>query len=114
MSDESQELGAASLRRALHAAADMLAEALSKQAGSSAWVSQEDSPLGKVRHCRLCRSGKLQGRRVGRLWLVRRSELDTFIETHQSRAPRSDPSRCSLDTVANDLLDSKGAKRRTG
>jgi len=47
------------------------------------WVSQDESPLGRKLHCRLVRTGKLEGSKIGRRVLVRRSVLDRFIESHK-------------------------------
>ncbi|CAN5518929.1 hypothetical protein BH09MYX1_BH09MYX1_00860 [soil metagenome] len=49
------------------------------------WVSQDDSPLGRFSHLRAVRSGKLSGRRVGKKVLVRRSDLDAYIESAEHR-----------------------------
>lgn len=54
------------------------------------WIDQSHSPLGRREHCRLARAGTLPARKVGRRWLVRRSELDAWIEAHAE--PTAEPS----------------------
>lgn len=45
------------------------------------WIDQVASPLGRRRHCELCRHGVLAGaRKVQGQWLVKRKELDAFID----------------------------------
>jgi len=46
------------------------------------WVDQVRSPLGSRMHCRLVREGELKGSKVARRVLVRRRDLDAFIESH--------------------------------
>ncbi len=60
--------------------ADEIVSAIELHTGSSEWVDQNDSPLGKRRHMALVRSGELKGRKDGRKVLVKRSELDAYIE----------------------------------
>jgi hypothetical protein len=46
-----------------------------------AWVSQDRSPLGRKAHCKLARSGALEGaRKVGRKWLAPAASIAAFIE----------------------------------
>jgi excisionase family DNA binding protein len=63
------------------------------------WVSQHRSPLGREMHCRLVRDGKLPGVRVHRRVLVRRRDLDAYIESHRAAPP-----------VANDVGSSPEAR----
>lgn len=58
------------------------------------YYTQEDSPLGRRRHCRLARTGALKARRVGRDWLVRRGDVEAYLESHGRPSP-------DVDTVAN-------------
>jgi len=46
------------------------------------WIDQAKSPLGSRLHCRLVRQGRLKGSKVARRVLVRRKDLDAFIEAH--------------------------------
>jgi hypothetical protein len=49
------------------------------------WIDQAHSPLGRRTHCRLVRSGALPGVSVHRRVLVRRRDLDAYVEAR--RAP---------------------------
>ncbi len=53
---------------------------------SPEWIDQTKSPLGRRAHCVAARAGKLTARKVGRRWLVRRSDLEVFIATHGQHA----------------------------
>lgn len=67
------------------------------------WVDQASSPLGKRAHLEAVRSGKLRGHKVNGRVLVKRADLDAFIERHGSSAkvlPRQeDIDRDELDEV---------------
>lgn len=56
-------------------------------AGTVEWVDQHSSPLGRRRHCKLARSGVLPSHKHGRRWLVRRSDLDTYLASHGTPTP---------------------------
>jgi hypothetical protein len=47
------------------------------------YVDQHESPLGKRLHCRLVRSGALEGFRAGRRLLVRRAAIDEYLAKHR-------------------------------
>lgn len=49
------------------------------------WIDQCRSPLGRRLHCALARDGRLEARKVGRRWLVRRADVDAFIALHGKR-----------------------------
>ena len=49
------------------------------------WIDQAHSPLGRRTHCHLVRSGALPGVSVHRRVLVRRRDLDAYVEAR--RAP---------------------------
>jgi hypothetical protein len=58
-------------------------EESAKQSGDGAdWIDQTRSPLGRELHCELVRSGVLPGCKVHRRVLVRRRDLDAYIESH--------------------------------
>lgn len=44
------------------------------------WIDQDNSPLGKSAHLALARSGKVESRKVHRRVLIRRAELNRYIE----------------------------------
>jgi hypothetical protein len=76
---------AASHDAALRAFADALAPYLAphfdvKPRDEVSYFSQYDSPLGRKRHLELVRTGALPGNKVGRLVLVRREHVRTYIE----------------------------------
>jgi excisionase family DNA binding protein len=56
------------------------------------WIDQAHSPLGRRTHCMLVRTGELPGVRLHRRVLVRRRDLDAYIESHRSAPAVSDSS----------------------
>lgn len=70
-------------KRKLVEAIDELVEArLAKGAAASDWVDQTMSPLGHDRHLRLVRKGVLKAVKDGQRRLVRRAEIDAYLEAH--------------------------------
>ena len=68
--------------RALASAIGELVEAqIAQGVAASEWIDQTQSPLGRNRHCRLAREGAFPSRKVGRSVLVKREELDRYLET---------------------------------
>lgn len=63
------------------------------------WISQLTSPLGRELHCRLVRDGALPGVRVHRRVLVRRRDLDQYIETHRAEPIEQDDEAVELGRV---------------
>ena len=56
---------------------------LIQQPDPEEWIDQKRSPLGRRRHCELARRGVfLDARKSDGKWLVRRKELDAYIEAH--------------------------------
>lgn len=80
MIDRSMHLHArlAALYAELASAHERLAGEIGEQ-----YVDQKNSPLGSRLHCRLVRSGELPGYRAGRRILVRRADLDAYLERHR-------------------------------
>jgi excisionase family DNA binding protein len=75
-------------RRAIANAIDELIEAkIAMGVASSEWVDQMTSPLGKRRHLRLVREGVLQAVKDGRRRLVRRSDINAYLESQPVRTP---------------------------
>ena len=73
-------------KRLLVEAIDQLVEArLAKGAAASDWVDQDASPLGRDRHLRLVRRGVLPATKDGNRRLVRRVDLDAYLEAHPIR-----------------------------
>lgn len=84
--------------------------------GADPWVSQSDSPLGRKLHCKLVRTGALEGSKIGRQVLVRKSVLDRFIEAHKvAPAARSQSADDDGDTFFRSLgmADPRTLRRRT-
>jgi excisionase family DNA binding protein len=52
------------------------------------WLDQTMVPIARKTYLRLVREGKLEGRKVGKRVLVRRRDLEAFIEAHRSELPR--------------------------
>lgn len=77
----------------------------------NAWVDQVKSPLGRRRHCRLARTGALVGaRKVSGQWLVRRRELDRYIE-RQAEAAGDGDSAEEAEIIAFKAPSGRKAKR---
>lgn len=51
---------------------------------SEDWIDQSRSPLGRKLHCTLVRNGVLPGVKVHRRVLVRRRDLDAYLESQRS------------------------------
>jgi hypothetical protein len=79
-----------------------LAAAYRRLAGEQGggYYDQHDSPLGSRLHCRLVRCGALPGFRAGRRVLVRRSDLDIYLEHHRI-APTEAPPEATGDGNGN-------------
>lgn len=75
MSDVRAKIEAAALRFARE-----LADALEGAATASEWLDQKQSPLGRRRHLELVRAGVLRGRKEGRKVLVRRADIERYLE----------------------------------
>lgn len=55
------------------------------------WIDQTRSPLGKRKHMALCKTGKFpSAKKVGKKWLVRRAEIDGYIEGNQPQTDDPD------------------------
>ncbi len=74
------------------------------------WVDQDASPIGRRRHCELARSGKFpSARKVNGHWLVRRREIDGFVEGH---AVTSNSEKSEADEIAEVLAFSAPDRKR--
>jgi hypothetical protein len=72
------------LRLVAEALAPYLRPLLSQgSSGVPEFYDQRNSPLGHRRHLELVRRGVLSGKRVGKLVLVHRDEVNTFIESRE-------------------------------
>lgn len=105
---------------ALSALAAALAPYLRNLLGSGTatpeYYSQNDSPLGRRRHLELAREGTLPNRKVGRQVLVRRDDMHSFIDSHESihadALPDTDGEEASstADVLADWGLHSKDSR----
>ncbi len=68
------------LRLELHALIDKIVDAIQTGTTGAEWVDQKTSPLGRARHCALVRSGALPGKKDGRRILVRRVDIEKYLE----------------------------------
>ncbi len=71
------------------AVSEMVAGFVAQAAAGAEWVDQETSPLGRRRHLQLVRSGALPCVHERRRRLVRRSDINRYLEEH-GRAAASD------------------------
>ncbi len=110
-----RELAAAALLSALEGYFRVI---LGDKTSATEWVDQHTSPLGKRLHMESVRRGELRGVKHGRRILVRRAELDSFLEDRSAmrRAATSDsdrtPDGASADEVAASLLAHVGMRLR--
>jgi hypothetical protein len=112
-----RELAASALLVALD---EYIRVAVERRAVAEEWVDQHQSPLGKRAHLEAVRRGSLRGVKHGRRILVRRAELNSFLENHSVKhhAVRNgsdgaaDPARA--EEVAAALLTHVGLRRRKG
>jgi hypothetical protein len=93
---------------------------LAGAAAQDEWVDQHGSPLGRRAHLKAVRSGELHGVKHGRRVLVRRAELNSFLENHSvnHRTVTDDSSR-GIDRnraseVAAAVLTHVGLRQRKG
>lgn len=71
-------------KRQIADAIDELVEArLAKGAAAAEWIDQNTSPLGKHRHLDLVRRGILKGVKQGKRVLVRRLDIDAYMEDNE-------------------------------
>lgn len=82
MNDETPDAKLARAFRQMTAGLELAMEAIVERGvAASEWVGQDDSPLGKSAHLALARSGKVESRKVHRKVLIRRTDLNRYIET---------------------------------
>ncbi len=83
----SREVG--TVRDTVHARLAALYQELSEEHGRLArsradeYIDQHRSPLGRRLHCRLVRSGALEGYRAGRRVLAKQSAIDAYLQQHR-------------------------------
>ena len=96
-------------RETLRALADAVANALESAGDAATWYHQENSPLKQSTYLRLVRAGKLTGYKVGARVLVKRAELDAFIEAHPVELHVS--AEQDEDALAEELFRNMGVRR---
>lgn len=60
--------------------AEFIKSAIDEGLGGGEWFDQHNSPLGKHRHLALCRARKLPSKKLGQTVLVKRDDMNAFIE----------------------------------
>lgn len=67
-------------RQIMQGIADAVEAIIERGVVASEWVDQHASPIGKNAHLALARSGKVESRKVHRRVLMRRVDLNRYIE----------------------------------
>jgi hypothetical protein len=112
-----RELAASALLVALD---EYIRVAVERRPVGEEWVDQHQSPLGKRAHLEAVRRGSLRGVKHGRRILVRRADLNSFLENHSVKhGTATDDSRRGIDSdraseVAAALLTRVGLRQRKG
>lgn len=99
-------------RAILHQLADAIGDVVEQSTEASKWYHQGSSPLHKTTYLRLARSGRFESFKVGSRVLVRRADIDAYIEMHPVEAHTAAP-ELNADQTVTELLNSVGV-RRTG
>lgn len=85
--------------------------ALAERGAANDWVDQRSSPLGRRRHLELARSGVLPSRKHGSKVLVRRDDLNDYIEREGIRRGAHEADEEVRDVV-DSILKAGGGRRR--
>ena len=93
------------------AVADLIAATIEEGLAVSEWVDQCTSPLGRRRHLEIARTGKLASRKHGSRVLIRRDELNAYIEKEGLGRGKHTEEQ-DLGAVVDSLLLAGGSKRR--
>jgi hypothetical protein len=77
---------------------------------SETWYDQDTAPIARRAYLDACRSGELRSKRIGKSRLVRREELDAWIDAHAEpeQRPPATLLAASPEPSADDLLRSAG------
>lgn len=78
------------------------------------WVDQAHSPIGRLAHLEAVRTGRVKGCKVGKRVLVRKADLDDFIEKHRVHTVTVDEEleeKAEVERLLNDKP--KPRRRRT-
>ncbi len=85
---------------------------------TSKWVSQSNSPLGRRGHLSAVRNGILPGKKIGRQVLIRRGDLNSYLERQtvvvrpKSSPPADDAEAEHAAEVAAAVLTAVGLRHR--
>lgn len=78
-------------RKLAEATAELVAAQIEIAVSANDDVSQFDSPLGRRRHCELAREGAFPSKKVGRRILVKRADMQAYIDKEGlARGERTD------------------------
>jgi len=76
-------------RSIAEAVSEMIEATIARGVAANEWVDQNHSPLGKRRHLALARAGKLPSKKIGQLVLVKREDMNAYLDREGlSRGPR--------------------------
>lgn len=89
--------------------AELIEATIASGVAANEWVDQKTSPLGRDRHLRLVREGKLPARKVGRRVLVKKADLDAYFD--REGVVRG-PKRTEAEEVVGMVDRLMGGKRR--
>jgi hypothetical protein len=87
------------------AVSELVEAMLARGSAPSEWIDQNHSPLGRRRHLELVRAGKLAARKDGKKVLVRRDEINRYLDTERVVIPTQKPVGLDeVDAMVNELL----------
>lgn len=95
-------------RMLFDAITEMISAHVERQTTGAEWVDQSVSPLGRERHMRLVRTGTLPGKKDGKRILVRRADIEKYLE--KKTVIRVDE-KADEDREAARILAALGRKR---
>lgn len=93
----------AGVRSILEGVRLLVSAELAEQNAGAEWIDQAHSPLGRRRHCELARTGVLPAAKEGRRVLIRRSDINAYLDTKQPRRLSTDEDDESVDAVLRRL-----------
>lgn len=72
------------------AVVELIEATIEQGSAANEWLDQKTSPLGREKHLRLVQQGKLPARKLGKRVLVRKADLDAYLEREGiARGPMS-------------------------
>jgi hypothetical protein len=77
------------------------------------WIPHDELPIPKRLALSEIRARRLPARKVGKTWLIRASDFDTYVLTHGTEAPSKAKAKVlsnDADSIAQDVLRRKGLK----